>query len=61
MPRFIVELAWGRRVQMKVKATGVARMSIGERLKAQTTPWIAFGIVGLAGATVAIVALLASR
>jgi len=46
---------------MKVKATGVARMSIGERLKAQTTPWIAFGIVGLAGATVAIVALLASR
>lgn len=61
LPRFIVELAWGRRVQMKAKATGVVRMSIGDRLKAQTRPWIAFGLVGLVGAIVAIVALLASR
>ncbi len=61
VPRFIAEIAWGRRVQVKAKAKGSGRLSLRERLRAQSLPWLLFGIVGAGLAILALVALFASR
>jgi len=54
VPRFILELAWSRRVRAKAQASGKDQMSLIDRLRAKSLPWIAFGVIGLACAIVAL-------
>lgn len=56
IPRFIVELASSRRVRAKAQASGKSPMSLVDRLRAQSVPWILFGVFG-AAAAVAIIAI----
>jgi hypothetical protein len=61
IPRFILEVAWSRRARAKIRASGTGPISLGDRLRAQSWPWIVFGAVGIACALGALVALLIAR
>jgi len=61
VPRFIVELAWGRRVRLRAEARGISQLGVVDRLRAQTIPWIVFGVVGIALAVIALVVVAFHR
>ena len=61
IPRFILELAWSRRVRAKARATGKYPMSLVDRLRAQSLPWILFGVIGVAAAIAALAVFAISR
>jgi len=61
IPRFILELAWSRRVRAKIHASDSGRVTFGDRLKAQSLPWIVFGLIGVVCALAALAIVLVPR
>ena len=58
VPRFILELAWARRVRLRARERGVTRLSLMDRLKAQSVLLLASIVVGVILAVAALIVVL---